>query len=187
MLTAESAWRTSVLSMTELQNLLKSFLGGEIGLDELTQQFASMLEDDSELPMSAVAWIDDGEQDGRLSSTVCRSLKGVLESHLAAAYADPDPEFSDIFAAPGTGDGQPVEPPAEKQAQVQSTIVIEAGSTAMGSRSIGIEAETQVEQITQIRSTETDVRILAAVAWARYSRPVTCCAPRPRTANRMSR
>jgi serine/threonine protein kinase len=143
--------------MTELQNLLKSFLGGEIGLDELTQQFASMLEDDSDLPMSAAAWIDDGEQDGRLSSTVCRSLKGVLESHLAAAYADPDPEFSDIFAAPGTDDGQPVDPPAEKQAQVQSTIVIEAGSTAMGSRSIGIEAETQVEQITQIRSTETDV------------------------------
>ena len=90
--------------MTELQKLLERFLAGKIGLDELQQQFALLLADDSDLPMSAATWLDAGEKDGRLSATVCRSLKSALESHLAAAYVDPEPEFSDIFAAPDESD-----------------------------------------------------------------------------------
>ena len=39
--------------MTELQKLLNRFLAGEIGLDELKQEFALLLQDDADLPMSA--------------------------------------------------------------------------------------------------------------------------------------
>jgi hypothetical protein len=56
--------------MKELQKLLQRFLEGEIGLDDLQQAFASLLESDAELTMTAVAWIDEGEKDGRLSTTV---------------------------------------------------------------------------------------------------------------------
>ena len=83
--------------MTELQKLLKRFLAREIGLDELQQKFALLLEDDSDLTMSAAAWLDAGEKDGRLSAAVCTSLKNVLVSHMAAANSGPDPADSGIF------------------------------------------------------------------------------------------
>jgi hypothetical protein len=96
--------------MKELQKLLQRFLEGEIGLDDLQQAFASLLESDAELTMTAVAWIDEGEKDGRLSTTVYTSLKNVLESHLAAAYADPDAGFADVFDAPQeSGEGYAID------------------------------------------------------------------------------
>ena len=82
--------------MTKLQQLLDRFLAREIGLDELQQQFALLLAGDSDLPMSAAAWLDAGEQDGRLSETVCRTLKNALESHLAIRVVDDTAQSSDI-------------------------------------------------------------------------------------------
>ena len=138
--------------MKELQNLLKRFHAGEIGLDELTQAFESLLLNDSEMAMSAPAWLDAGEQDGRLSTTVCLSLRNALESHLAAAFFDPD--LGDISGQ--EGDAPP--PDVEVSARVvEKTLVIESGSTALGSRSIGSELPPEQEQVTEIRSVEADV------------------------------
>ena len=131
--------------MTELQNLLQRFHAGEIGLAELTQEFESLLLNDSEMAMSAPAWLDAGEEDGRLSNTVCASLRDALESHLAAAFIEPDVGDAEQ-AAPSTGG-------------VQKTLVIEAGSTAMGSRSIGSGGAPESEQVTQIRAVEADAAL----------------------------
>jgi len=134
--------------MTKLQQLLDRFLAREIGLDEMQQQFALLLADDSDLPMSAAAWLDAGEQDGRLSATVCRTLKNALESHLAAAYVHPDPEFADVFDStdadkePATGDRIKTE-------------VVEPGSTVMGTQSIGSEDD----GATEVRSVDVDVAL----------------------------
>jgi serine/threonine protein kinase len=134
--------------MTELQQLLDRFLAREIGLDEMQQQFALLLADDSDLPMSAAAWLDAGEQDGRLSATVCRTLKNALESHLFAAYLDPDPEFADVFDSPAA-DKEPATGDRIK------TEVIEPGSTVMGTQSIGSEDD----GATEVRFVEIDVAL----------------------------
>ena len=134
--------------MTELQQLLDRFLAREIGLDEMQQQFALLLADDSDLPMSAAAWLDAGEQDGRLSATVCRTLKNALESHLFAAYLDPDPEFADVFDSPAADE----EPATGDRIKTE---VIEPGSTVMGTQSIGSEDD----GATEVRFVEIDVAL----------------------------
>ena len=134
--------------MTKLQQLLDRFLAREIGLDELQQQFALLLAGDSDLPMSAAAWLDAGEQDGRLSATVCRTLKSALESHLAAAYVDPDPEFADVFDAPAADE----EPATGDRIKTE---VLEPGSTVMGTQSIGGEDD----GATEVRAVEVDVAL----------------------------
>jgi len=131
--------------MTKLQQLLDRFLAREIGLDEMQQQFALLLADDSDLPMSAAAWLDAGEQDGRLSATVCRTLKNALESHLAAAYVDPDPEFADVFDSPAADE-------APATGDRIKTEVVEPGSTVMGTQSIASEDD----GATEVRSVEVD-------------------------------
>jgi hypothetical protein len=141
--------------MKELQKLLQRFLEGEIGLDDLQQAFASLLESDAELTMTAVAWIDEGEKDGRLSTTVYTSLKNVLESHLAAAYADPDSGFADVFDAPQESGEQQND--SGSGAGGTGTLVLEAGSTAMGTQSIASELTS--EDVTEIRSVEVDVKL----------------------------
>jgi len=145
--------------MTELQKLLDRFLAREIGLDELQQQFALLLAGDSDLPMSAATWLDAGEKDGCLSATVCRSLKSALESHLAAAYVDPDPEFSEIFAAPDESSEQDKDlpPAADEPASGEKikTEVLGSRSTALGTPSIGSEDE----GATEIRSVEVEVEL----------------------------
>ena len=141
--------------MTEIQNLLQRFHAGEIGLAELTQEFESLLLNDSGMAMSAPAWLDAGEDDGRLSNTVCASLRDALESHLAAAFIEPDVGDAEQ-AAPSTGG-------------VQKTLVIEAGSTAMGSRSIGSGGSPESEQVTQIRAVEADAALeVGSVIGGRY-------------------
>ena len=64
--------------MTELRKLLEKFLAGEIGLEELPQEFESLLMNDSALAMSAATWLDDAEKDGRLSQTGSNSLRPFL-------------------------------------------------------------------------------------------------------------
>ena len=88
------------MPMMELQNLLKQFLGRSIGLEELQEQFGILLEEEPGLAMKAAAWLDAGEKDGRLSATVCTSLKNVLISHMALRNQGPDPRDSGIFDAP---------------------------------------------------------------------------------------
>ena len=134
--------------MTELQQLLDRFLAREIGLDEMQQQFALLLADDSDLPMSAEAWLDAREQDGRLSATVCRTLKNALESHLFAAYLDPDPEFADVFDSPAADE----EPATGDRIKTE---VVEPGSTVMGTQSIGSEDD----GATEVRFVEIDVAL----------------------------
>jgi serine/threonine protein kinase len=134
--------------MTELQQLLDRFLAREIGLDEMQQQFALLLADDSDLPMSAEAWLDAGEQDGRLSATVYRTLKNALESHLFAAYLDPDPEFADVFDSPAADE----EPATGDRIKTE---VVEPSSTVMGTQSIGREDD----GATEVRFVEIDVAL----------------------------
>ncbi len=146
--------------MRELQNLLKRFLAREIGLDELQQKFALLLEDDSDLAMSAAAWLDAGEKDGRLSAAVCTSLKNVLVSHMAAANVGPDPRDSGIFDTLEIGreqhtDSRPADDePAPRDEK--ETFVRDSGSTAIGSQSIGSKRETQNERALEIQSVEVD-------------------------------
>jgi serine/threonine protein kinase len=133
--------------MKELQNLLKRFHAGEIGLGELTQEFESLLLNDSEMAMSAPAWLDAREQEGRLSTTVCTSLRDTLESHLAAAFFDPEL------------DGQGGDSPASGASAevIAKTLVIESGSTALGSQSGGSEFPPRVAQVTEIRVSEGEI------------------------------
>jgi len=131
--------------MTELRKLLESFLAGEVVLEELPQKFESLLENHSDLAMSSAVWLDAAVKDGRLSETVCSSLKTVLDNHLAASFFDPD------IRDPGKPDT-----PDESRDEPK-TLVVEAASTAMGTRSIAGEGALQKEQITEIRSAEVDV------------------------------
>jgi serine/threonine protein kinase len=163
MLAVDTVGQLSVLPMKELQKLLQKFLEGEIGLDDLQQEFASLLESDAELTMTAVAWLDAGEKDGRLSTTVCTSLKHVLESHMAAAYADPEPGFADVFDAPQDGGESPVDSGSGAddpgQAGGTGTEVLEPASTVMGTQSIASECELTSEDATEIRSVGVDVKL----------------------------
>jgi serine/threonine protein kinase len=84
--------------MKKLQQLLKQFLAREIGLEELQRRFSLLLAEDPGLASVAAAWLDAGEQDGRLSSALCTSLKNVLVSHLAASAIGVNPRDSGIFA-----------------------------------------------------------------------------------------
>jgi hypothetical protein len=133
--------------MNELQNLLQRFHAGEIGLAELTQEFESLLLNDADMAMSAPAWLDAGEQEGRLSRTVCASLRDALESHLAAAFFDPDldGQGGDAAASGVSAEG------------VVKTLVIEEGSTALGSKSGGGEFPPRVAQVTEIRVAEGEI------------------------------
>lgn len=86
--------------MHELQQLLKRFLARQIGLAELQRRFALLLDDDDSLAPKAAAWLDAGEEDGRLSSAVCSSLKNVIVAHIARSSDWPDPRNSGIFDDP---------------------------------------------------------------------------------------
>ena len=121
--------------MLELQNLLKRFLGRSIGLEELQRQFGILLEEEPRLAMTAAAWLDAGEKDGRLSAAVCTSLKNVLISHMAASNPGPDPRDSGIFDAPDftviRQDSAIEEAP--EQAAAQATFVRDPDKTKLGS------------------------------------------------------
>lgn len=146
--------------MTELQTLLSRFLAGEIGLDELKQEFALLLQDDSDLPMSAEAWLDAGEKDGRLSATVCTALKSELASHMAAAFFDADPADSGIFdrldksLAQGK-DSRPADDEPAPGTRIK-TLVIEPGSTAIGSNSVDSQGELQDELTIEVHTGKVD-------------------------------
>jgi hypothetical protein len=136
--------------MTELRKLLERFLAGEVGLEELPQRFEALLLSDSELAMSAATWLDDAEKDGRLSQTVCVSLKNVLDNHLAAAFFDVDAGDAGAFEA------------AEAQAEgVPKTLVLEPGGTALGARSTVGGTIIDTDQITELRSEEAGVVLKA--------------------------
>ena len=124
---------------------MKRFLAGEIGLDELKQEFALLLQDDSDLPMSAAAWLDAGAKDGRLSATVCTAIKNELASHLAAAFFDADPANSGIFDRLDNSlaqhqDARPAGNEPIPRTKI-ATLVPDAGSTAIDSRSVGSQGE----------------------------------------------
>ena len=131
------------MPMLELQNLLKQFLGRSIGLEELQKQFGILLEEEPRLAMTAAAWLDAGEKDGRLSAAVCTSLKNVLISHMAASNRGPDPRDSGIFDVPDftvmRQDSAVEEAP--EQAAAQETFVRDPDKTKLGS-------DTDAERIT---------------------------------------
>jgi len=146
--------------MTELQILLNRFLAGEIGLDELKQEFALLLQDDAELPMSAEAWLEAGEKDGRLSVTVCTALKNELASHMAAAFFDADPADSGIFdrldeSLAQSKDSQPAgnEPTPGTRIKTQ---VLDSGSTAIGARSVDSQGEPQNGKTLEVHTGAVD-------------------------------
>ena len=151
------------MPMLELQNLLKQFLGRSIGLEELQKQFGILLEEEPRLAMTAAAWLDAGEKDGRLSATVCTSLKNVLVTHMATRNQGPDPRDSGIFDAPDFTAVRNVvdddESPA--QAEAQETFVRDPDKTKLGSdtdaehmtaRSAPASASTDVDAILIIGS-----------------------------------
>ena len=123
------------MPMLELQNLLKQFLGRSIGLEELQKQFGILLEEEPRLAMTAAAWLDAGEKDGRLSAAVCTSLKNVLISHMAASNQGPDPRDSGIFDAPDFTVMREVSKDEESpvQAEAQATFVRDPDKTKLGS------------------------------------------------------
>ena len=131
------------MPMLELQNLLKQFLGRSIGLEELQKQFGILLEEEPRLAITAAAWLDAGEKDGRLSAAVCTSLKNVLISHMAASNRGPDPRDSGIFDVPDftvMRQDSAVEE-ASEQAAAQETFVRDSDKTKLGS-------DTDAERIT---------------------------------------
>jgi serine/threonine protein kinase len=83
--------------MKKLQQLLKQFLARDIGLEELQRRFALTLAEEPGLAGMAAAWLDAGERDGLLSSTVCTSLKNVLVTYLANSAGNLDLRQSGIF------------------------------------------------------------------------------------------
>ena len=123
------------MPMLELQNLLKQFLGRSIGLEELQKQFGILLEEEPRLAMTAAAWLDAGEKDGRLSAAVCTSLKNVLISHMAASNQGPDPRDSGIFDAPDFTVMREVSKDEESPAQAaaEATFVRDPDKTKLGS------------------------------------------------------
>ena len=155
--------------MLELQNLLKQFLGRSIGLEELQKQFGILLEEEPRLAMTAAAWLDAGEKDGRLSATVCTSLKNVLVTHMATRNQGPDPRDSGIFDAPDftavrnivDDDGAPA------QAEAQETFVRDPDKTKLGS-------DTDAERMTArsapaSASTDVDaILIIGSIIGGRY-------------------
>ncbi len=131
--------------MKELQKLLKRFLAREIGLDDLRGGFALLLEDDADLAASAAAWLDTGEKDGRLSATVCTSLKNVLVSHMAAANVGPDPRESGIFdSLEEYRDKATLQRP--DQSESKEPFEFEIQSTALAADTIVESPEAQLEQ-----------------------------------------
>lgn len=123
------------MPMLELQNLLKQFLGRSIGLEELQEQFGILLEDEPRLAITAAAWLDAGEKDGRLSAAVCTSLKNVLVTHMATRNKGPDPRDSGIFDAPDFTAIRKVsaDEEASGEAGTQETFVRDPDKTKLGS------------------------------------------------------
>jgi len=146
--------------MTELQILLNRFLAGEIGLDELKQEFALLLQDDADLPMSAEAWLEAGEKDGRLSATVCTALKDELASHMAAAFFDADPADSGIFDRLDKSLAQHEDARSAGNEPIPGTriktLVLDSGSTAIGSNSVDSQGESQNEQTLEVHTGAVD-------------------------------
>lgn len=131
--------------MRELQKLLKRFLAREIGLDDLQRGFALLLEDTPDLAASAAAWLDTGEKDGRLSATVCTSLKNVLVSHMAASNVGPDPGESGIFDSPTEyRDKGALQRP--DQSESKEPFEFEIQSTALAPNTVVESLESQLEQ-----------------------------------------
>jgi serine/threonine protein kinase len=154
--------------MLELQNLLKQFLGRSIGLEELQRQFGILLEKEPRLAMTAAAWLDAGEKDGRLSAAVCTSLKNVLVAHMATRNQGPDPRDSGIFDAPDftavrdVADGDEAPP----QAEAQETFVRDSDETKLGSDT---EAERITAQASGGASTDVDaILIIGSIIGGRY-------------------
>ncbi len=148
--------------MTELRRLLERFLAGEVRADELPQQFEALLANDSELAMSAATWLDVAEKDGRLSETVCASLKRVLDDHLAAAFFDLDAGDPGAFEA-----GADI--PAADPQRAQKTLVIDPPGTAQGSPSTVVETRADSMDVTEIRADAAGVVLRAgSVVGGRY-------------------
>ncbi len=149
--------------MRELQKLLKRFLTREIGLEELQQKFAVLLEDDPELAASAAAWLDAGERDGRLSAAVCTSLKNVLVTYMAAANVGPDPRDSGIFDTLERGREQQKDLRPEDNKPGASddngTLVRHSKRTAIGSHSIDSKAERRTERKFESQSVDAVLKI----------------------------
>lgn len=125
--------------MHELQQLLKQFLARKIGLGELQRRFALLLDDDSSLAPKAAAWLDAGEEDGRLSSAVCTSLKNVIVAHLAASSGWPDPRNSGIFDEPDLAPEKITTTPETntpaRGSKSSATFVRDSDATRIGDRS----------------------------------------------------
>jgi serine/threonine protein kinase len=140
--------------MTELRKLLERFLAGEVGLEELPQKFEALLLSDSELAMSAATWLDDAEKEGRLSDTVCASLKSVLDNHLAAAFFDVEAADHGIFPSPGN-DASPASPGVPK------TLVLEPGGAVPAADSTLAGAPLDSTEVTEVRVAEAGVVLRA--------------------------
>jgi len=154
--------------MLELQNLLKQFLGRSIGLEELQKQFGILLEEEPRLAMTAAAWLDAGEKDGRLSAAVCTSLKNVLISHMATRNKGPDPRDSGIFDAPDftvmREDSKDEESPA--QAAAEATFVRDPDKTKLGSDT---DAERIAAQANDSNATTVDaILCIGSIIGGRY-------------------
>ena len=153
--------------MLELQNLLKHFLGRSIGLEELQRQFGILLEEEPRLAMTAAAWLDAGEKDGRLSAAVCTSLKNVLISHMATRNKGPDPRDSGIFDAPDftavRQSGEDDEIP--EQAAAQETFVRDSDKTKRGSAA---DAERVAAQAAQSRAGVDTILRIGSIIGGRY-------------------
>jgi len=148
--------------MRKLQQLLKQFLAREIGLEELQRRFALLLAEEPGLASMAAAWLDAGEQDGRLSSALCTSLKNVLVSHLAASAVGLNPRDSGIFEtmmqagtaddpASRTGSAQPGRP-VETLVRAAQATVASAGRAARFTEASVDAAEDSVLEIGSIVS-----------------------------------
>ena len=155
--------------MMELQDLLKQFLARNIGLEELQQQFGNLLEQEPSLAMSAAAWLDAGEKDGRLSVTVCTSLKNVLVTHMAAHNPGPDPRDSGIFDVPDFTAMRDEADESPEQAEAQETFVRDADETLKGSAGDAERIAAQSARSNTNTSAEVDAELrIGSIIGGRY-------------------
>ena len=155
--------------MMELQDLLKQFLARNIGLEELQQQFGNLLEQEPSLAMSAAAWLDAGEKDGRLSVTVCTSLKNVLVTHMAAHNPGPDPRDSGIFDVPDFTAMRDEADESPEQAEAQETFVRDADETLKGSAGDAERIAAQSARSNKNTSAEVDAELrIGSIVGGRY-------------------
>ena len=162
--------------MRKLQGLLKLFLAREIGLEELQRRFALLLQEDADLAAPAAAWLDAGEQDGRLSSTVCMSLKNVIVSSLAATSHGPDPRDSGVFGPEEIQEtaSQPIfiDDFAEKPQKTQKTQKIQLGNddrTMIGTEVIAQQQDHSRTRVAdRVKSKVDTVLSIGSVIGERY-------------------